>query len=296
MAVADHLRPRRRFLPAGLVMFLREQPVAAAGLLVILVIAFAAIFAEWLSPYDPVAVDFLAMLAPPSVEHPLGTDTFGRDMLSRIIYGARTALVIGFASSFIGCTIGALIGAGSAYFGGRVDMIVQRFVEILLIIPIIVTALVAVSVLGRNRVGAVDLNLIFAIAIPMVPNVARVIRAAALSLRDLPYVDAARALGYRPLRIILVHMMPNLMAPFLVLLTAYVGQAILLGAALAFIGLGVAEPNPDWGLMLSGASSDFYREAPWAVLAPGLAITITVFAFNLFGDGLRDFLDPRLKR
>ncbi len=283
-------------MPAALGAFLREQPVAAAGLAVIGLIAVAAICAEWLAPYDSVAVDFSAMLAPPSAGHWLGTDTFGRDMLSRIIHGARTALMIGFASSFMGCAIGATIGAASAYFGGKLDQAIQRLTEILLIIPIIVTALVAVSVLGRTRVGEIDLNLILAIAIPMVPNTARVIRAAALLLRELPYIEAARALGYGPGRIILVHMMPNLMAPLLVLLTAYVGQAILLGSALAFIGVGVAEPYPDWGLMLSGASADFYRQAPWAVLAPGMAITVTVFAFNLFGDGLRDFLDPRLKR
>lgn len=296
MAIAETMRQRGPFLPPALGAFLREQPIASAGLGVIVIIAIAAIFAESLAPYDSVAVDFGAMLAPPSADHWLGTDTFGRDMLSRIIHGARTALVIGFASALVGCGIGAVIGAASAYFGGKVDLVIQRVVEVLLIIPIIVTALVAVSVLGRNRLGEIDLNLILAIALPMAPNTARVIRAAALSLRELPYIEAARALGFRPARIILVHMMPNLMAPFLVLVTAYVGQAILLGAALAFVGLGVAEPYPDWGLMLSGASADFYRQAPWAVLAPGLAITITVFAFNLFGDGLRDFLDPRLKR
>src|SRR5262249_36951558 len=148
------------------------------------------------------------------------------------------------------------------YCGGKIDLVIQRLTEILLIIPIIVTALVAVSVLGRNRVGEIDLNLILAIAIPMAPNTARVIRAAALSLRELPYIEAARALGFGPVRVVMVHMMPNLMAPFLVLVTAYVGQAILLGSALAFIGLGVAEPYPDWGLMLSGASADFYRQAP----------------------------------
>ena len=276
--------------------FLAEQPIGAAGLAVILLMGFAALFAERIAPYDPLAVDFAAMLGPPSADHWLGTDTFGRDMLSRLTYGARTALVIGFASSIIGCSLGAVIGTMSAYFGGRIDLIIQRVVEVMLIIPVIVTALVAVSVLGRNRIGMIDLNLILAIAIPMIPNVARVVRSAALVIRDLPYIDAARAAGFGHARIIMRHMLPNMMGPYLILLTAYVGQAILLEAALAFIGLGVSEPHPDWGLMLSGAGADFYREAPWVVLAPGLAITATVFAFNLFGDGLRDWLDPKYRR
>lgn len=275
--------------------FVREQKVAAAGLAVIVAMALVAAFAPWVAPYDPLDVDFAAMLAPPSAAHWLGTDTFGRDILTRLIYGARTALVIGLVSSFIGCSAGALIGTASAYAGGRTDLLVQRVVEVMLIIPIIVTALVTVSVLGRNRLGAIDLNLILAIAIPMIPNVTRVVRAAALGVREMPYIDAARAAGYGHLRIVCRHMLPNLMAPYLVMLTAYVGQAILLEAALAFIGLGVAEPHPDWGLMLSGNASDFYQQAPWVVIAPGLAITVTVFAFNLFGDGLRDFLDPRFK-
>lgn len=275
--------------------FVREQPVAAIGLFVILLMAVVAAFADVLAPYDPLDVDFAAMLAGPSAEHWLGTDTYGRDIFTRLMYGARTALVIGFLSSFLGCSAGALIGTVSAYVGGRTDMIIQRAVEVLLIIPIIVTALVAVAILGHNRMGALDLNLIIAIALPMIPNVTRVVRSAALGVREMPYIDAARTAGYSHTRIVLHHMLPNLMAPYLVMLTAYVGQAILLEAALAFIGLGVTEPNPSWGLMLSGNASDFYQEAPWVILAPGLAITVTVFAFNLFGDGLRDYLDPRFK-
>jgi peptide/nickel transport system permease protein len=283
-----------RSTPA-LFRFLREQPVAGAGLIVIVAMALVATFANLLAPFDPLDVDYAAVLAAPSREHWLGTDTFGRDMLARLMFGARTALVVGLVSSFVGCSIGALIGTASAYAGGRVDAAVQRVVEVMQIIPVIVTALVAVSVLGRNRVGAIDFNLILAIAIPMMPSVARVVRSAALGVCEMPYIDAARAAGYGHWRILLRHMAPNLVAPYLVMLTAFVGQAILLEASLAFIGLGVAEPHPDWGLMLSGNASDFYQEAPWVVLAPGLAITLTVFAFNLFGDGLRDFLDPKFK-
>ncbi|MCC7274798.1 MAG: ABC transporter permease [Alphaproteobacteria bacterium] len=283
-------RPRSR-----VVTFVTMQPLGTAGLAIILLMAFAGIFAEWVSPYDPVINDFVAMLSPPSLEHPLGTDAFGRDILSRLIYGARTALAIGFISSFVGCTLGAAVGIASAYFGGRTDLLIQRFLEILLSFPIIVLALVVVAILGRNLVLGIDVNLICAIAVPIVPRVARVIRSSALSIREMPYIDAARAAGYSAPRIIFRHMAPNVSAPYLIMLTAYVAQAILLEASLSFLGLGVSEPLPAWGLMLSGSSSDFYREAPWMILFPGLAISLAVFAFNLFGDSLRDWLDPRLK-
>jgi peptide/nickel transport system permease protein len=293
-AVAARKRREKRPLhpvPA----FIVAQPLGAAGLLVIIVMALAAALADWVAPYDPVAIDFGAMLGPPGPEHWLGTDAFGRDILTRIIYGARTALSIGFLSSFFGCSLGALIGVASAYFGGRIDLVVQRFVDILLAFPIIVLALVVVAVLGRNLLAGIDLNLIVAIAIPIVPKVARVVRAAALSIRELPYIDAARAAGYSHSRIICRHMMPNIAAPYLIMLTAYVAQAILLEASLSFLGLGVTEPKPAWGLMLSGNAADFYREAPWMILFPGLAISCAVFAFNLFGDSLRDWLDPKFK-
>lgn len=287
------VRARRGRHPA--LQFVVTQPLGTAGLLVILLMAFAGIFAEYVAPYDPVAIDFGAMLAPPSPEHVMGTDSFGRDIFTRIIYGARTALAIGFLSSFAGCTLGAAVGVASAYFGGKIDLVVQRFVDILLAFPIIVLALVVVAMLGRNLVLGVDVNLIVAIAIPIMPKVARVIRSAALAVREMPYVDAARAAGYSHARIIFRHMAPNIVAPYLIMLTAYIAQAILLEASLSFLGLGVAEPMPAWGLMLAGNASDFYREAPWMILFPGLAISLAVFAFNLFGDSLRDWLDPKFK-
>jgi peptide/nickel transport system permease protein len=275
--------------------FVVGQPLGTAGLIVILVMAFASVFAETVAPYDPVAIDFAAMLAPPGPEHWMGTDSFGRDIFTRIIYGARTALAIGFLSSFVGSTIGAAVGVASAYFGGKIDLVVQRFVDILLAFPIIVLALVVVAMLGRNLVLGVDVNLIVAIAIPIMPKVARIIRSAALAIREMPYVDAARAAGYSHTRIIFRHMAPNIAAPYLIMLTAYIAQAILLEASLSFLGLGVAEPVPAWGLMLAGNAADFYREAPWMILFPGLAISLAVFAFNLFGDSLRDWLDPKFK-
>lgn len=287
--------PKQTAVLSSIVAFCRAQPLGAAGALVIIVMAVAAIFAEYIAPYEPEVIDFASMLAPPSLEHPFGTDAFGRDILTRIIYGARTALTIGFLSSFIGCSLGALLGITSAYFGGRTDLILQRFVDIVLSFPIIVLALVVVAVLGKTPIFGVDLNLVFAIAIPIIPRACRVVRSAALSVRAMPYIDAARAGGYSSSHIILRHMAPNVLAPYLILLTAYVAQAILLEASLSFLGLGVAEPKPAWGLMLAGDSSNFYQEAPWMIIFPGLAISLAVFAFNLFGDSLRDWLDPKFR-
>lgn len=275
--------------------FAVAQPLGAASAIAILVMGTAAVFAERVAPYDPVAIDFGAMLAAPTWEHWFGTDAFGRDILTRVIYGARTALAIGFLSSLLGCTVGAILGVASAYFGGRTDMIIQRLVDILLSFPIIVLALVVVAMLGRNMILGVDINLILAIAVPTMPRVARVVRSAALSIRELPYIDAARVQGFGHARIIFRHMVPNVAAPYLIMFTAAIAQAILLEASLSFLGLGVTEPTPAWGLMLSGNASDFYREAPWMILFPGLAISVAVFAFNLFGDSLRDWLDPKFK-
>jgi peptide/nickel transport system permease protein len=272
-----------------------DQPLGCLGLLVIAAMVVASVAAQRIAPYDPLDVDFASMLAPPSPEHWLGTDSFGRDILSRIIYGARTALTIGFLSAFTGCSLGAIVGISSAYAGGWVDLVVQRLVEILLSFPIIVLALVVVTMLGRSRVWGIDVNLILAIAIPIMPKVSRVMRSAALTIRDLPYVDAARALGFGAPRIVLRHLCPNVAAPYLILLSAYIAQAILLEASLSFLGLGVVEPSPSWGLMLAGNAAQFYREAPWMILFPGLAISLAVFAFNLFGDSLRDWLDPKFR-
>jgi peptide/nickel transport system permease protein len=255
----------------------------------------ASVLARWISPYDPVAIDFAAMLAAPSPAHLFGTDQFGRDVLARIIYGARTALSIGFWSSFIGCTGGTVIGVASAYFGGKTDLIIQRFTDLLMSFPIIVLVLIVGVMLGKQQVVGVDVNLILAIALPILSRAVRVVRAAALAVREMPYVEAAQAAGCRHTRIMFRHIAPNVIAPYLILLTAYIGQAILLEASLSFLGLGVTEPTPAWGLMLSGRSSDFYREAPWMIVFPGLAISLSVFAFNLFGDSLRDRLDPRFR-
>jgi peptide/nickel transport system permease protein len=278
-----------------IVGFCQQQPLGAVSFVIIFAMMFAGLFSGLVAPYDPLQIDFASILAPPSREHWCGTDAYGRDICSRLIYGSRTALVIGFTSSFIGSTLGAMLGVASAYFGGRIDNWIQRIMDVLLAFPLIVLALVVVAALRKFVIGGVDVNLIIAIAIPIVPRVARVVRAAALGVRVMPYVDAARAAGYSNSRIIFRHMAPNVVAPYLIMLTAFIAQAILAEASLSFLGLGVAEPTAAWGLMLSGNAADFYREAPWMILFPGAAISLAVFAFNLFGDALRDYLDPRFK-
>ncbi|HAG46225.1 MAG TPA: ABC transporter permease [Gammaproteobacteria bacterium] len=273
-----------------LIDLIRRQPLASAGGLVVLIMIFATIFANFLTPYDPEAASWVNQLTPPSAEFWLGTDAFGRDILTRIIYGARTALFVGFTAAFVGATGGLILGVASAYFGGRFDIICQRLVDIVMAFPLIVLALAVVATLGASTV-----NVIIAITIPFIPQCARVVRSSALAIREIPYVDAARALGYSHMRIIMKHMIPNVMAPYLIMLTTFVGQAILLEASLSYLGMGVQEPTPAWGLMLQGGAEEFAESAPWVPIFPGLAITLAVFGFNLFGDGLRDVLDPRLR-
>ena len=270
--------------------FARRRTLGAVGAVVVLVMIVVGVFANLLAPYDPVAVDFGAMLAKPSALHWLGTDAFGRDVLSRLIFGSRTALLVGFGAAVVGATLGAVLGVGSAYFGGRVDLYLQRLMDVFLSFPLIILALALVAILGNSIP-----NVIMAITIPMIPRAALVIRSSALTIREMPYVDAARAAGFGHVRIILRHMLPNVVAPYLIMLTAFLSQAILLESSLSFLGLGVQEPTPAWGLMLRGAAVDFAEAAPWMALFPGLAISLAVFAFNLFGDSLRDALDPKLR-
>jgi peptide/nickel transport system permease protein len=270
--------------------FVRQKPVGAAGAAIVLVMALAATLADVVAPYHPLATDYARMLSGPSLAHPLGTDEFGRDVLSRILYGARTALLVGFSSALVGATLGLVIGVASAYFGGRIDLAVQRVMDVFMSFPLIILALTVVAILGTGT----D-RVIMAITVPMVPRAARVCRSSALAIREMTYVDAARAAGFRHARIMFRHMLPNVMAPYLVMLTAFLGQAILLEASLSFLGLGVQEPSPAWGLMLHGGATQYAESAPWMAIFPGIAISMAVFAFNLFGDALRDVLDPRLR-
>jgi peptide/nickel transport system permease protein len=270
--------------------FIRTKPLGAAGGLIILLLLAIAASAELLAPYDAYRADYAQQFARPSAEHWFGTDEFGRDLMSRIMYGARIALFVGFAASFAGCTIGGLLGVISAYLGGKVDLLLERVMDILLAFPQLILALAIASILGP----AVQ-NVVIAISIPIIPRAARVIRSSVLSIREMQYVEAARSMGLRHLRIAFRHILPNTMGPFIVLCTAQLGSAILVEATLSFLGLGVPEPYPSWGRMLSVSAAEYAQKAPHLVIFPGLAISLAVFGSNLLGDALRDTLDPRLR-
>jgi peptide/nickel transport system permease protein len=269
---------------------IKRQPLGAAGLAVVILMIIMAIFADHLTPYDPESNSLEHMLVEPSWVFPMGTDQFGRDILTRIIYGARTALYVGFAAATVGAFLGLVLGVASAYFGGRFDLIMQRIMDVFMAFPLIIIALAVVATLGPSTT-----NVIIAITIPFVPQCARVVRSSALAIREIPYVDAARSLGFSHARIILRHMTPNVMAPFLIMFTSFLGQAILLEASLSYLGMGVQEPTAAWGLMLQGGAEEYAESAPWVAIWPGVAISLAVFGFNLFGDALRDVLDPKLR-
>jgi peptide/nickel transport system permease protein len=273
------------------VKFVRTKPLGAGGALIILAMMFVALFAEALAPYDPYRGDYGLQFARPSVDHWFGTDEFGRDVLTRVMFGARIALFVGFVASFAGCTVGGLLGVVSAYWGGKVDLILERLMDVLLAFPQLILALAIASILGP----AVQ-NVVVAVAIPIIPRAARVVRATALSVKEHPYVEAVQALGALRRRVVLRHIVPNVMAPYIIILTAQLGGAILTEAALSYLGLGTAEPTPSWGLMLSGSAPSYAEKAPWIALFPGIAISLGVFGFNLFGDSLRDALDPKLRK
>src|SRR5271166_2298566 len=289
-AIVDDAPEFRRSLLLRAWIFCRRQPLGTFGMLIVVITAIAGLSADWIAPYSPTANDFAAMTESPSWAHWLGTDQFGRNLLSRIIYGARTALIVGLTSAFVGGFAGLVLGVASAYFGGRLDLIFQRIFDVVMAFPLIIMALAVVSIFGTGVH-----NVIVAITIPLIPRCARVVRSSALAIREIPYVDAARACGFSHSRIILRHMVPNVMAPFLIMLTAFVGQAILAEASLSYLGLGVQEPTPAWGLMLQGGAEEYASTAPWIAIFPGLAIALTVFGVSLFGDALRGVLDPKLR-
>ena len=288
-AALERVVIRRRVWEA-ICKFIRTKPLGAASAAMIILMALAAIFADLIAPYDAYELNQRLQFGRPNLAHWLGTDEFGRDVLTRLIYGARIALFIGLASSFLGATAGAVVGLISAYLGGRTDLWLQRLMDIMLAFPLLILALAIVAVLGRSIP-----NLIVAIAIPVIPRTARVVRSSALAVKELVFVEAARAVGSSHIRVMFRHMVPNIMAPYLIVLTAQLGGAILTEASLSFLGLGTAEPTPSWGLMLSGGAPMYAEKAPWLAIFPGLAISLAVFGFNLFGDSLRDALDPRLR-
>ncbi|MFZ0853110.1 MAG: ABC transporter permease [Hyphomicrobiaceae bacterium] len=273
----------------GAIRFLlRHYPLGAIGAAIIGLFVFVAVFAPFITAYDPLSTNATLSLAPPSASHWLGADFMGRDVYSRLVYGARISLLVGCCSTLIGCSIGVLAGLLSGYLGGWVDLIVQRIIEILQALPLFVMALVMAAALGPSL-----RNTIIAISVALIPAPARVVRANTLSLREQPFVEAARAIGMSEMRIAIRHVLPNTLAPVIVIVTAQIGVVMLIEAALSFLGLGVPEPHPSWGRMLSASAAEYVRTAPWLVIFPGLAISLVVFGMNLLGDAVRDLLDPR---
>jgi peptide/nickel transport system permease protein len=294
MAVIDHAAELAR---AGanvtgwwsrILFFARRYPLGAVGAMIVTIFVLTAAFADFIAPVDPTATNAKYSLAQPGGLFWLGADFMGRDMYSRIVHGARISLAVGAGAMGLGALIGISVGLASGYLGGWFDLLVQRLLDIMQALPLLVMAIVMAASLGPSL-----RNTIIAIAIPLVPTVARVVRSNTLSLREQPFVEAARAVGMGELRIAVRHVLPNTLAPLIVLATAQLGSAILVEASLSFLGLGIPEPHPSWGRMLSESAAEYVRTAPWLVIFPGVAISLTVFGTNLLGDALRDILDPR---
>jgi peptide/nickel transport system permease protein len=281
---------RLRRTGGGFRRFIRRSPMSAFWGLIAAAIIIMAVAAPVLAPYEPLKSDFRAMSKPPNERHYFGTDQIGRDVLSRVIYGSRASLTVALGAVLFGTTLGALWGLASGYFGGRFDIVSQRVIEFLQSFPDLILAMAIAMALGAGF-GTV----IVAIAITRIPFGGRVIRAVVMSLKELSYVEAARGLGASHLRIMARHILPQCVAPYLILATTHLGVAIIIEAALGFLGVGIPPPTPTWGNMLADSLNAGLVPPWWLVLFPGAAITITVLAFNLLGDGIRDMLDPRLR-
>jgi len=265
-----------------------KNNVGRIGLIFLCILLFIAIFAPLIAPYDPLDDNLMNRYKAPSKDHWMGTDEMGRDILSRIIYGSRISLKVGLLSISVALVFGTLLGILAGFYGGMVDMLIMRVMDIMLAFPSILLAITIVTILGPQLKNA-----ILAIGIINIPRFARVIRSSVISIRESEYIDAARSLGANDIRIIVFHLLPNSLAPLIVQSTLGIAEAILEAAALSFLGLGAQPPQPEWGAMLSDARSALQR-APWVATFPGLAIIFGVFGFNLLGDGLRDALDPKI--
>ena len=288
LAVPSTLPPERGRM-GRLWLFIRKNPLGAVGGVVVLLLVLAAVFAEVLATHNPIRTSSRVLMGP-GAEFWLGSDNLGRDLWSRLVYGSRISLLVGVASTILGAVAGGLVGLASGYIGGKTDLVAQRLMDIMQALPILVLALVMAAALGPSLI-----NTIIAISVVIAPRAARVVRASVLAIREFVYIEAARSLGVRHVRIAFRHILPNTFGPFVVLVTAQLGGAILAEAALSFLGLGVPEPYPSWGRMLSIAAAEYAHKAPWLVIYPGIAISLAVFATNLLGDALRDGLDPRLR-
>lgn len=272
------------------VSFVRKKPLGAAGAVIILVMVAAAVLAPWIAPHDPTEADYANIFRSPSTTFLMGTDQFGRDMFSRVLSGARVSLYVSVLAVALGTGMGTLLGVTSGYLGGKLDLILQRFMDMLMAFPFLILAIAIIVAIGRDIN-----NVVLAIAISQTPRTARVVRSSALSVKETQYVEAATALGAGNVRVIFRHVLPNCMAPVIILATAALGAAILTEASLSFLGVGTPPPHSSWGGELSRAGR-FSQTAPWLAIFPGVAISLVVFGFNLFGDSLRDVLDPRLRQ
>jgi peptide/nickel transport system permease protein len=288
-AAAPRARARDGWRQSALMRFARKKPLGVAGALLMGALIATALCADILATHDPTRTS-MQVLAAPNGDNWLGTDNLGRDLYSRVVHGSRISLIVGVVSTLLGAVVGGFIGLISGYVGGKTDLIIQRLMDIMQALPILILALVLAASLGPSL-----MNACIAISIPIVPRAGRVIRASVLAIREFAYIEAARALGVMHLRVAMRHILPNTIGPFLVLVTAQLGGSILVEAALSFLGLGIPEPYPSWGRMLSIAAAEYAEKAPWLVIWPGLAISLAVFGTNLLGDALRDTLDPRLR-
>lgn len=279
-----------RRVARGLGLFARRSPLSAFWGCIAALVVLMAVAAPALAPYEPLKSDFRAMTKPPTERHVFGTDQIGRDVLSRVIYGSRASLTVALGAVVFGTTLGALWGLASGFLGGRFDLVSQRIIEFLQSFPDLILAMAIAMALGAGF-GTV----IVAIAITRIPFGGRVIRAVVLSLKEMSYVEAARGVGASRLRVMLRHILPQCVAPYLILATTHLGVAIVIEAALGFLGVGIPPPTPTWGNMLADSLNGGLIPPWWLVLFPGAAITLTVLAFNLLGDGIRDILDPRLR-
>ncbi|MBI4299670.1 MAG: ABC transporter permease [Chloroflexi bacterium] len=274
----------------GIVRFARQKPLGAIAALVIFLLVLIAILGPLIAPFDPLEMHLRDRLLGPSGRYWFGTDDIGRDVLSRLIYGSRTSLFVGLMAVGMGTTFGTMMGILSGYFEGKVDLIIQRVADTIMSFPGLIFLMTIVAVLGTGL-----FNAMLAIAVLIWPSESRILRGAVLSAKQNAYVDAARSIGASDLRILLRHILPNVMAPIIIIASVMLGGAILLEASLSFLGLGTPPPRPSWGGMLSAEGRRYMESAPWLAVAPGVTISIVVLAFNLLGDALRDILDPRLR-
>ncbi len=283
-------QPRRSGTWKAISDFTTRKPLGAAGVIIIAIMVLMAIVGPYLNSWDPLEWNLRDKLLGPTTEHWLGTDEMGRDLWSRMMAGARISLLVGFASVAFGSGAGGVIGVISGWYGGKVDNTIQRFMDALMSIPTLILALAITAALGTNLV-----NIIIAIGIVQIPRANRVVRSQVLAVKESQYVDAARSIGAGNLRIMVRHITPQCVAPWLIIATGALGIAILTEASLSFLGLGVPQPEPSWGGMLTGPVRDYFVINPWLAIWPGLALSLAVYGFNLFGDAIRDVLDPRLR-